>query len=549
MRQRSPAVLVILALVVAAGLPAPRPVDAAVAAASAPAAWPFDTLEIGFADAPGGAADLRADAPFGLRYQYLAGGVNTGNGWATWNSNGDFVKWYVQDSVANDMVAVFPYYQLLQSNPSNGSSEAARDLNNLKNTSTMAAYWADVRLFMKKAEAGSSGHSVVLHIEPDLWGYIEQAATGNDASTVPAAVASSGDDDLAGIGNTAKGFAKAFVKLRDLYAPHVLLAYHVSVWGTNTDLHYSQTSDAETDQLAARAAAFYGSLNTDFDLAFVDLADRDSGFYQYQDGNSGAWWNETDFPRYGRFIAGFSVATGEPMVVWQIPMGNTLMRATNDTWGHYADNRPEWFLENTSDGNLASWRDAGVVALLFGGGAGGTTCACDGLGDGTTNPTASGTHIRTSLSADDDGGYLRDRVAAYYATGGLSISAGTAPPPPVDPPPGGIPPPTTTFTTSAGAKPRPVHRKHDLKVTARVKGSEDGTVLVDVEIHGPNGHRVKQRTWTVTLVAGARRDLSFRWHVGAHRKKGRYTVKIGVFEPGWTSMLTWNDGATTFRVR
>ena len=125
--------------------------------------------------------------------------MNTGNGWATWNTNGDFVKWYVQDSVANGMVAVFPYYQMLQSSPATGGGESAKDLNNLKNASTMAAYWADVRLFMQKAEAGASGHPVVLHVEPDLWGYIEQAATGNDAKNVPASVASSGDADLAGL--------------------------------------------------------------------------------------------------------------------------------------------------------------------------------------------------------------------------------------------------------------------------------------------------------------------------------------------------------------
>ena len=141
----------------------------------------------------------------------------------------------------------------------------------------MAAYWADVRLFMQKAEAGASGHPVILHVEPDLWGYIEQAASGNDAANVPAAVASSGDADLAGLPNTAAGFAKAFVHLRDLYAPHVLVAYHLSVWGTMFDLHASQTSDAQTDTLAAKAACFYQSLGAGFDLAFTDLADRDSG--------------------------------------------------------------------------------------------------------------------------------------------------------------------------------------------------------------------------------------------------------------------------------
>ena len=57
-----------------------------------PSAWPSTHFELGLADAPGGAAALHAKSAFGFRYQYLAGGVNTGNGWATWNTNGQFVS-------------------------------------------------------------------------------------------------------------------------------------------------------------------------------------------------------------------------------------------------------------------------------------------------------------------------------------------------------------------------------------------------------------------------------------------------------------------------
>ena len=112
---------------------------AAAALPPVPAAWPFSRLELGFADSPGGAADLRSAVPFGMRYQYLAGGVNTGNGWATWNTDGAFVTWYVEDSVAQGMVPVFPYYMLLQSAPATGASESAKDLSNLRNPTTMAA--------------------------------------------------------------------------------------------------------------------------------------------------------------------------------------------------------------------------------------------------------------------------------------------------------------------------------------------------------------------------------------------------------------------------
>jgi hypothetical protein len=564
MRIRLAAALAAIAIVAGiVAVPAARPVAGAAALPAVPASWPFASVEVGLADSPGGAAALRASAPFGLRYQYLAGGVNTGSGWATWNTNGAFVTWYVQDSVANGMVPVFPYYMMLQSLPATGSSESAKDLSNLRNTSTMGAYWADVRLFFQKAAAGSADHPIVLHVEPDLWGYIEQAAANNAGADVPAAVASSGDADLAGLPNTAAGFARAFVRLRDKYAPNVLLAYHLSVWGTMFDLHASQTSDAQTDTLAAKAAGFYTSLGADFDLAFTDLSDRDSGFYQYVYGDGGAaWWNASDFPRYGRFIAGFVAGTGKRVVVWQIPMGNTVMRATNDTWGHYADNRPEWFLSDITDGHLASWRDDGVIGLLFGGGASGTTCACDATGDGVTNPAASGTHTRASLSADDDGGYLRDRIGAYYAAGGLALDAGggsdPTPPPGGDPtpPPGGdpTPPPAPTpapvqFATSGLTKPQTVTRRHDILVKAHVSASSKTRVLVDVEIYGPKGHLVKQHTWTVTLSAGVRGTFKFSWHVKASRHTGRYTVKIGVFKPGWAGLLRWNNRAAVFKVR
>ena len=83
----------------------PEPVQAQ---APLPAGWP-SRLEIGLSDSPGGAAALRGTAPFGFRYQYLAGGANTGNGWATWNPNGDFARYYIQDSVASGIIPVFTY--------------------------------------------------------------------------------------------------------------------------------------------------------------------------------------------------------------------------------------------------------------------------------------------------------------------------------------------------------------------------------------------------------------------------------------------------------
>jgi hypothetical protein len=137
--------------------------------------------------------------------------------------------------------------------------------------------------------------------------------------------------------------------------------------------------------------------------------------------------------------------------MWQIPLGNTKMRAVNNTWGHYQDNRPEWFLDEPSRSHLQAYRDAGIVAFLFGGGAGGTTCACNAANDGVTNPSPiSGNNLAsesappgtppsevmrgttptlaTPYAADDDGGFFRWKAWRYYQDGVVPIGGGSTPP-------------------------------------------------------------------------------------------------------------------------
>jgi len=79
--------------------------------------------------------------PFDYAYQYLAAGVNTGQGWQTWNTSAQFPLWYAQGASSRGYIPVFPYYQLLQSNgPCNSCGEPQRDLANLSSASTMASY-------------------------------------------------------------------------------------------------------------------------------------------------------------------------------------------------------------------------------------------------------------------------------------------------------------------------------------------------------------------------------------------------------------------------
>ena len=386
-----------------------------------PASWPFNTLQLGMADSPGGAAALRQTAPFGFRYQYLSAGVNTGSGWATWNANGAFATNYIQDSVNNGIVPVFTYYQMRQSLPGANESESAGNYDNMQNTQTMTAYYNDLKLFFQRAGAFPN-NKVVLHVEPDLWGYLEQKSSGDDASTVPAQVSATGLGELAGLPNTVVGFAQAIKKLRDTYAPNVILGYHTSAWGTGDDFTYSDPSNATIDAEARRAGDFYKSLDTPFDVSFAEFSDRDAAFKQDQYGDGGAsWFDAGDFARHLRFMVDFSAASHTRIVLWQIPLGNTKMRAMNNTWDHYQDNRVEWLLDDATRQHLQAYVDAGVVAFLFGRGADGATCACDAAGDGVTNPGPINGNNGTSVSADDDGGFFRQKAAAYYAGGAIPL--------------------------------------------------------------------------------------------------------------------------------
>lgn len=381
-----------------------------------PARWPHATLQLGMADGPGGAAALRATAPFGLRYQYLSGGVNTGRGWTTWNPDGSFVTAYVEESRAQGVTPVFTYYMIRGSAPGSALGEAAGDVANLADPATMSAYFRDLRLFFQRAGAFPT-EAVVLHVEPDLWGFVQQRF-GDDAARAPAAVSATGLAELAGLPDSVAGFAAAILRLRDALAPNVVVGYHLSTWGTGVDPLLAKPSDAEIDTLAARSAAFYRSLGARSDLAFAELGDRDAAFKEFQQHDRGAsWWAPADFARNARYLSAFSRATRLPLVEWQVPLGNTKMRAVDNTWGHYQDNKVETFLDEPTRGQLLAYLQAGVIAFLFGRGAEGTTCACDAVGDGVRDPPPIDGNVRPSLGPDDDGGYFRERAAAYYARG------------------------------------------------------------------------------------------------------------------------------------
>ena len=535
-----------LLLVLCALLPA----LAAAPAAHAALAWPSPTLQIGVADEEGGAAALRASAPFGLRYHYLAGGVNTGRGWQEWaTGGGSFVSNYIADSAANGMIPVFSYYELRQSQPGAGQSDEQRAvIGNLADRDTMRAWFEDLKAFFQRA--GAAGTPVVAQIEPDLWGYVQREG-GDDASAVPAQVAATGLLDLRALPNTAAGVAQGVRRLRDTYAPNVLLGYPVSVWGTGKDIAVSDESDEAVEALAARSARFYRSLGTSFDTVFAEFADRDSGYAVKRDGRSAdeAWWDGADFARFAHYLGAVHARVDRPIVLWQIPLGNTLYRAMDDSPHHYADNRVQWLLGASSREHLRPYLDAGVVALLFGSGQPDGTCACDAAGDGVTNPPPYGTATRESLSADDDGGYFRARVNAYYRDGALALPSPAASP--TRKRTAGIPAKLRhpgRFSTRARTSRRVVHRGGSVRIRAAVRPTKSQRALVSIEVYR-DGTQVFQRYFDhAVLRRGRARPVGARRAVGAAAAAGDSVVKLGVFAPGFDGLRAWNDHAARVRV-
>jgi hypothetical protein len=385
----------------------------------------------------------RTKVPWDFAYQYLAGGVNTGRGWATWNEKAQYPLWYAQGAAGHGYVPVFPYYMLLQSEgPCASCGESERDLAHLNSPPLMRAYYGDFAKLMQRLGPGTYdgihgfGRTAIVHVEPDLSAYAEHAVlrsaecfgycTGgaNDPRKLRASVASSGFPAVQAYGNTYRGFNLALLHLRDLYAPNVLLAFHASDWAALWDVGSSTGRDLDAVALGRKVAAFANAagvrqLRPDtsaYDLVFNDVADRDSGV-------SGIWWDRRNvafpnFHRWERYVGAIHGATGRPVVVWQIPEGNQWFRTEDDAPGHTQDNRAEYFFHHV--GELEA---AGIVALLFGRGNPSTTHT-DATGDGVTNPAATCTpegvssgevcNDHVSTVADDDGGYLRMQARAYY---------------------------------------------------------------------------------------------------------------------------------------
>ena len=128
-------------------------------------------------------------------------------------------------------------------------------------------------------------------------------------------------------------------------------------------------------------------------------------------------------------------------------------------------------------------------------------------------------------------------------TGGATPTPATTPTAAPTPVPG----PSFAATSSADQATIPVGGS--VGITALVQSSTAASALVDIEIWAPGAASATYQVWfdNQSFAAGQQRSYTATWQAPANAALGTYTVKLGVFSPGWATNYMWAN-PTVFSV-
>ena len=87
-----------------------------------------------------------------------------------------------------------------------------------------------------------------------------------------------------------------------------------------------------------------------------------------------------------------------------------------------------------------------------------------------------------------------------------------------------------------------------IQIVVTVTSVATTRALVDIEVVDGAGQAHQRFFDDELLRAGRPRTFSTTWTVPVGASAGDRVVKVGIFDPGWTALRHWNDGATSFRV-
>ncbi|HSE96434.1 MAG TPA: hypothetical protein VLD61_11135, partial [Methylomirabilota bacterium] len=101
------------------------------------------------------------------------------------------------------------------------------------------------------------------------------------------------------------------------------------------------------------------------------------------------------------------------------------------------------------------------------------------------------------------------------------------------------------------ASPDPVSRGQSVTIGTAVRATAPASgIIVDLEIYDAQRQRVAQRVFSgQSFAAGQTRGFTWTWPVGANQAMGTYTVKVGIFNGGWSTLYLWENAAGAIRVQ
>ncbi|MFE0464424.1 RICIN domain-containing protein [Kitasatospora sp. NPDC058965] len=262
------------------------------------------------------------------------------------------------------------WYSLRDLGDAAGQGDGPGEVTAINRADLLTRYLNDYRFFLQKIGTSQD----MIDIEPDFWGYVR--SLGNPHQ-VAAQVRAANPTDCGSQENSAAGLAQCLIAMAHEYAPNTGAGFHLTCWDWQSN-----------PQKCASDYADLGAKNADFLVA--DVVDRDAGWYAVPaNGGRDTFWNDQKAAAALGWYKMMAESVGKPVVLWQIPLGNT---AQNNTFGHYKDDKVDWLFSH-----LDQVANAHVAALLFGPGQ------------------------QEQTTVESDGGNLINKTTAYRNSGGTPL--------------------------------------------------------------------------------------------------------------------------------
>ena len=111
-------------------------------------------------------------------------------------------------------------------------------------------------------------------------------------------------------------------------------------------------------------------------------------------------------------------------------------------------------------------------------------------------------------------------------------------------------PPGAAWTLTSQPSVSSVTRGSDIMLMTDIASSTSASAMIDIELYDASGKRVLQQfVDQQSFVANGARPFGIVYKVPTNAARGKWTVKVGVFNPGWGALMAWNESAATFTVR